>query len=153
MEMAHLYRHVGKYFSHAFPAIQDDSLEDEPPLLDSLPWILSRNEIPEDIFFEFRRSEHEYPVAVREKRDVSDENERLRRYLVLFENYRVEPSLDVRDSASVRFGKLFERLLSPDVFSPEIQMSALRSPFPLELESAMHTFVPLDFSSFPILLY
>ncbi len=54
--MAHLYRHVGKYFSHAFPAIQDDSLEDEPPLLDSLPCfsvhlrILSRNEIPEDIF-------------------------------------------------------------------------------------------------------
>lgn len=159
MEMAHLDGDVRKDLSHASPAVENDRLEGETHLLHFLSHftihrrILSSDELPEDIPLQSRSSEHEHSVTAREERDIGGEDEGLRGNLLLFKDDGVELFLDTWNASLILLGKLYERLLVPDVLFPKIQMFTLRLPIVLKLLPASQTFVPLDSVPLSILLY
>lgn len=150
MEVTHLDGNVRKDLSHAPSAIKDDSPEDEANLLQLFSRfpvhrrIFSADESPEDILPELRRPEYEHAVTAREERDIGGEDERLRVDMILFRNNTIQTFLDPWNTPSVLFRKLRERLLVPDVLFPKIQMSMLRPPFPLKLETAVYAFISLN---------
>lgn len=156
MEVAHLYRNIGKDLSHASFPIQDDALENEALHFQLFPCvpihlcILASHERPENILAELRRPKYEYAVASGKERNVGDEDDGLSLDGAMLWIRRVQLFLNPRDASAILLSKLREGLLVPHVFFPKNRVSSLRLLHALEAPATEETFVPLDTSSFSV---